>query len=149
MDKATLLTASKVELGASGNPRSDIIRLLGPALEIALHFQSFISSVSLFLCLRACSIANLTCTHILIATKILVLKAFVATKFGAFHAIIMSSNAIVSLWNSRNIQALRKKLFYEFAVFVLGGGNILFVLLFWPGWWLIAAASWGLWTLCS
>lgn len=31
-------------------------------------------------------------------------------------------------------EGLRKKLWFEFMVFVLGGGNGLFLLVFWPGW---------------
>ncbi|KAF7539601.1 hypothetical protein G7Z17_g12399 [Cylindrodendrum hubeiense] len=147
MDKASLLTASRVELGVSVNPRSDIIRLLGPALEIAFRFQSLISSVSLFLCLRAWFLATVTLANILYASKIVALQALIATKFGAFHSYTMSTRAADGVWNSKSIQKLRKKLFYEFAVFILGGGNCVFILVFWPGWWVIGGASWGVWML--
>ncbi|KAF5007076.1 hypothetical protein FDECE_6580 [Fusarium decemcellulare] len=147
MDKATLLTASKVELAVSPYPRSDIIRLLGPALEIALRFQSLVSTVSIFLCLRACFLASFTFAGVLYASKIVALKAYVATKFSAFHSFNMSSRAAVGVWNSKSVQTLRKKLWYEFAVFVLGSGNVVFLMLFWPGWWLLAGACWSVWML--
>lgn len=53
MEKATLLTASKVDLSVS-SPRSDITRLIGPALQIALRFQSLVGCVTVFLCSHAC-----------------------------------------------------------------------------------------------
>lgn len=147
MDKATLLTASRVELSVSAHPRSDIIRLLGPALEIALRFQSLVSSVSIFLCLRAWLLTSTTFAGVFYASRIVALKACVATKFSASHGFNMSSKAVVGVWNSKSIQRLRKKLWYEFAVFVLGSGNMVFLMLFWPGWWLLAGACWAVWML--
>ncbi|KAH7171396.1 hypothetical protein EDB81DRAFT_638026 [Dactylonectria macrodidyma] len=149
MDRATLLTTSKVELGVSVSPHSDVIRLLGPALEIALRFQRLLSSVTLFLCVRAWFLASLTLVNILYASRIAAVQAFVATKFGAFHCYTMSTRAANGVWNCQTVQKLRKKLFYEFAVFILGGGNCIFVVVFWPGWWVIGGASWGIWMLTS
>ncbi|KAF4981265.1 hypothetical protein FZEAL_2891 [Fusarium zealandicum] len=147
MDKATLLTASKVELNVSAHPRSDIIRLLSPALEIAFRFQSLLSSVSVFLCLRAWFLASVTFTVVAYTSKIVAFKAYVATKFSAFHSFNMSNRAVVGAWNSKGIQRLRKKIWYEFAVFVLGSGNTVFLMLFWPGWWVLAGACWTFWML--
>lgn len=147
MDKATLLTASKVELSVSAHPRSDVIRLLGPALEIALQFQSLVSSVSVFLCLRAWLLTSITFAGALYASRIVVLKACAAIKYSAPRVFNMSNKAVVGVWNSRSVQRLRKKLWYEFTVFVLGSGNMVFLMLFWPGWWLLAGVYWAVWML--
>ncbi|KAJ4257532.1 hypothetical protein NW762_008656 [Fusarium torreyae] len=147
MDKATLLTASKVDLSVSTHPRSDITRLIGPSLQIALRFQSLVGSISVFLCLHACFFASITFAAVLYASKIVTLKAFIAAKFSAFHGFNMSSQAAVGVWNSKNVQRLRKKLWYEFAVFILGSGNMVFLMLFWPGWWVLAGACWAVWML--
>ncbi|KAG6063044.1 hypothetical protein E4U16_001026, partial [Claviceps sp. LM84 group G4] len=48
-------------------------------------------------------------------------------------------------WEGRSTQALRKKLFYEIAVFVLGCGNPFIVLLFWPGWLIVGGLAFVLW----
>jgi hypothetical protein len=146
MDKATLLTASKVDLSVS-TPRSDITRLVGPALQIALRFQSFVGCVTVFLCFHACFFASITFAGVLYASKTVTLNAFVAAKFSAFLSFNMSTQAVASAWNSKNVQRLRNKLFYEFAVFILGSGNIIFLMLFWPGWWLLAGACWAFWML--
>ncbi|KAH7241838.1 hypothetical protein BKA59DRAFT_214379 [Fusarium tricinctum] len=146
MDKATLLTASKVDLSVS-TPRSDITRLIGPALQIALRFQSLVGCVTVFLCSHACFFASITFAGLLHASKTVTLNAFVAARFSAFLSFNMSTQAVASAWNSKNIQRLRSKLFYEFAVFILGSGNMIFLMLFWPGWWVLAGACWAFWTL--
>ncbi|KAK7408540.1 hypothetical protein QQX98_009301 [Neonectria punicea] len=147
MDKTTFLTASIVELGASVNPRSDIIRLLGPALETAFRFQSLISSLSLFVCVQAWFLASVALVNVLYASKILALQASIATKAGAFHGYAMSNRAAAGIWNSRAIQKLRKKLWDEFALFILGSGNTVITVFFWPGWWVLGGASLSLWLL--
>ncbi|RDA89876.1 hypothetical protein CP533_6656 [Ophiocordyceps camponoti-saundersi (nom. inval.)] len=56
----------------------------------------------------------------------------------------MSSHmgVVATVWQSRSVQLIRARLFYEFALFILGGGNILFLLLFWPGWLVIGLVLW-------
>lgn len=147
MDKVALLTASKVEPGASINPRSDITRLLVPTLALVLRFQSIIGSVSVFICLRAYLLASAVFAGALSATRIVAFQAIVTAKLGAFHGFTMSSKTISDLWNSRSVQTVRRKVFYEFAVFILGTGNVMIVLLFWPGWWLLAGIFWVVWKL--
>ncbi|KAG8673353.1 hypothetical protein FPOAC2_06796 [Fusarium poae] len=147
MDKATLLTASKVDLSVPTYPRSNITRLIGPSLQIALRFQSLVGSISIFLCLRVCYVASITFASVLYASKTVTFKAFVAAKFSAFHSFNMSSQALASAWNSKKVQRLRNKIWYEFAVFVLGSGNLIFLMLFWPGWWVLAGAGWAGWML--
>ncbi|KAF5018239.1 hypothetical protein F66182_9802 [Fusarium sp. NRRL 66182] len=147
MDKATLLTASKVDLSVATHPRSDITRLIGPALQIALRFQSLVGSITVFLCLHACFLASTASATTLYASKIVILNVFIATKFSVYHGFNMSSRAAVGIWNSKNIQKLRRKLWYEFAVFILGSGNLIFLMLFWPGWWVLAGACWAFWML--
>lgn len=41
-------------------------------------------------------------------------------------------------------ERLRHKLYFEVVVFVLGGGNGVFLLLFWPGW-IVVWVLWMVW----
>lgn len=59
----------------------------------------------------------------------------------------MSSKAVADLWESPTLRLVRNRLFYEFAVFILGGGNAIILLLFWPGWLLVGAVLWAAWQL--
>ncbi|GAO17344.1 hypothetical protein UVI_02038640 [Ustilaginoidea virens] len=60
----------------------------------------------------------------------------------------MSAHAAAGLREAKPARSLRKKLFYEFAVFILGSGNPLLLMLLWPGWLVVAALSFALWTWC-
>lgn len=46
-------------------------------------------------------------------------------------------------------ESLRKKLLYEFADFVLGSGNSLVLLVFWPGWIVVGGGVWGVKWVCG
>lgn len=43
---------------------------------------------------------------------------------------------------------MRKKLFDEFAFFILGGGHRVILMLFWPGWWVLVLA-WAAYRFCG
>lgn len=54
----------------------------------------------------------------------------------------MSIEAVAYVWNSPTVRLVRNRLFHEFAVFILGGGNALILCVFWPGWLLFGLAFW-------
>jgi len=45
----------------------------------------------------------------------------------------------------RASEPLRQKLFFEFMVFVLGGGYGILLILLWPGWIVVGTFALGLW----
>ncbi|ETS06706.1 hypothetical protein M419DRAFT_69919 [Trichoderma reesei RUT C-30] len=147
MDKVTLLTSSRLEPTAGFRPHSSIIVALGSlltvaALPLALEYQARLarlcSSISLryysFFISRALLLAS-SC-----AGKHLLSHALFASQSFLTHASAMFSKTVVDFWQSRRIQKIRAKLFYEFAVFILGCGNAFFLLVFWPGWIFLGAA---------
>lgn len=145
MDKGSLLAASKVEPLVSINPRSTVIGRLWPALAFAVRFQYMISSFSSFLYIQTYFVASLAVVNALYASRFLAIQAYIATRFGAFHGFNMSAKALADFWDAKTTRMLRKKLFYEFAVFILGSGNPIILLLFWPGWLVVGGASFALW----
>lgn len=147
MDKVTILTASRVEPGISITPRSraGIITALGPALQYAGHLQSILSSASTFLCLHAYFLASVIFATALYASEVVAFQAYIATKFGALHGLAMSHKIVLEAWKSKRAQAVRDKLFHEFAVFILGSGNPVILMVFWPGWFVIGGTSLALW----
>jgi len=40
-------------------------------------------------------------------------------------------------------------MFFEFAVFILGGGNQVILIVFWPGWIVVGGGVWGMWMVCG
>ncbi|PNY26799.1 Uncharacterized protein TCAP_03278 [Tolypocladium capitatum] len=145
MDKISLLTASQVGPGVSLNPHSTIIGRLGLTLAFAAHFQRLLGSFSDVVCPQAFFVAKLALAYALYASRLLAVSAFIATKLGAFHGLSTSSKAVSHLWDSRTVRLVRTRLFFEFIVFILGGGNSIILLLFWPGWPLVGGAFWALW----
>ncbi|KAG5979413.1 hypothetical protein E4U55_005189 [Claviceps digitariae] len=73
---------------------------------------------------------------------------FSACERGLEKGLSMSAPATAGLWEAKSTEALRKKLFYEFAVFVLGCGNPVILLLLWPGWLIVGGLVFALWRYC-
>lgn len=134
MDKVSILTASRVEPSVLPLSHAAILANLSPAVRSAIRLQSLLLAVSLQVLFRG---------YIAAATTLW------ASRFVAGHAAWASGSLIKNAWKSKQVVAVRDKVFFEFATFVLGSGNGLFVMLFWPGWWVLGAASWGLWTVCG
>jgi len=47
-----------------------------------------------------------------------------------------------SAWDSKPVRRLRKKVEFEFFVLLLGCGNTLFLMVFWPGWIPLGCLGW-------
>ncbi|KAI9163879.1 hypothetical protein HJFPF1_05509 [Paramyrothecium foliicola] len=145
MDGA-IITASRVEPAVPFNPSSDLIAILGPTVRYAGYVQAVIQSLSIFLVLQAYALASITFATALYASRFIAFQAYLATKFGAFHAYLASAKAASEVYRSKTLKMLRRKLFFEFAVFVLGGsGNAMILMIFWPGWLVIGGASYAVW----
>lgn len=147
MDKVSLLTASRLEPTVGIRPHSTVIVRLGRAFAIPLQLHHRFKHISLFICLQT----YLTSHALFIATsyacKHLLFYAFVTAAFLLKHGFAMSAKAVCDIWDSRSVQKVRARLFYEFAVFILGCGNAMFLVLFWPGWLLVGGAWFALWRL--
>lgn len=152
MDKVDILTASRVEPSVpplSQHHHATIISRLGPTLAYAAHFQNLVGSLSVFLCWRAYLLTCVSLAQAYYATRFLAFYALMGTKLGALYGAAVSSRAAVAVWDMKTTQMLRDKLFYEFALFILGAGNGVFLLVLWPGWIVIAGASFVLWQMCG
>ncbi|KAJ3478570.1 hypothetical protein NLG97_g8544 [Lecanicillium saksenae] len=151
MDKVDILTASRVEpsVPLSQHHHATIISRLGPTLAYAVHFQNIIGSLSVFLCWRAYLFASFSLARAYYATRFLAFYAFMGTKMGAVYGATASGRAVANVWDMKTTRMLRDKLFYEFALFILGAGNVMFLLVLWPGWIVIGGAFFILWQMCG
>ncbi|KAL7912665.1 hypothetical protein GGI35DRAFT_476502 [Trichoderma velutinum] len=143
MDKVTLLTASRLEPTVVIRPHSTVVARLGRTFAIPLQLHHRFKHISLFICLQSYFISY----ALLISTRYACFYAFVASAFILKHAFTMSSKAIVDVWDSKSIQKVRARIFYEFAVFILGCGNAIFLFVFWPGWLILGGTFFALWQL--
>ncbi|KAK1984671.1 hypothetical protein LZ30DRAFT_747711 [Colletotrichum cereale] len=134
MNKVAILTSSTHEPGAGIRQRSDLVALLGPTFTLALRFQRLVAVASSLLFVYGHLLATTTLTSTVVATRLLAAHAFLL--LNATTSALRRSLRLA--WNSKNVIKLRKKFFMEFATTILGpGGNMLIVLVFWPGWMLI------------
>ncbi|KZL63807.1 hypothetical protein CI238_12439 [Colletotrichum incanum] len=131
MNKVAILTSSTHEPGVTIRQRSDLIALFGPTFNLAVRFQRLVAVASSLLFVYGHLLATTTLTSTVVATRLLV-----AHSFYFFNAAALALRKSLRLaWNSKEIRRLRKKFFMEFATTILGpGGNMLIVLVFWPGW---------------
>ncbi|KXH69032.1 hypothetical protein CSAL01_07474 [Colletotrichum salicis] len=134
MNKVALLTSSKHEPGVTIRQSSDLIAVFGPAFDIAVRFQRLVALASSLLFLYTHLLATSALTSAVIATRLFAILSLSALK----KTTMAARRSLGHVWDSKQIQKLRKKFFMEFATTILGpGGNMLIVMVFWPGWLLI------------
>ncbi|KAH7410984.1 hypothetical protein BKA64DRAFT_370063 [Cadophora sp. MPI-SDFR-AT-0126] len=125
------------------------ISLLSPALRhsfyLASTFQRLLSTTTLFLFLRTYLLSLLVLQNSLYLSQVLLLKASYASLLLARNSLALTKNMGRMGWKAT--EGLRRKLWYEFMVFVLGGGNGLILLVFWPGW-IVLLCLYGAWLAC-
>lgn len=149
MDKVTLLTASRLEPTVALRPHSTLIVGLGKAFALSLQLHHRLLNVFLFICLQSYLISHALLAAASYTCKHLLFYAFIASAFILKHAFAMSTKAIFDIWDSKSVQNIRARIFYEFAVFILGCGNAMFLLIFWPGWLLLAGLCFAAWKLAG
>ncbi|KAL7795123.1 hypothetical protein V8C37DRAFT_408813 [Trichoderma ceciliae] len=147
MDRLTLLTASRLEPTVTFRPHSTVIVRLGRAFALLLQLHHRFQHISLFICTQSYFVSCALLIGTLYVCKHLLFYAFAASAFIFKHGFAMSTKTIFHVWDSRRVQRVRARLFYEFAVFILGCGNAMFIVLFWPGWLLLGGACFALWQL--
>lgn len=144
-----ILAASTMEPNVALRQGSKRISIAGHVLEFALQSQRAIRSLSQYLFLRTYFAVSFVVYYVLFITQIFTFQSYLASRFVAFKTTSTLKSMCRAVWSSRKIKRLRKQIEFEFFVLILSpSGNNLFLLVFWPGWLLIAAAIWAL-SLCS
>jgi hypothetical protein len=132
MDRVTVLTRSS-HIDHPDIPISTVQSVLAPAFANVIHIQRLLSSVSVSLLLHAWVAARLT----MWAGRLCVVQAWLATSLG----LNLSGRAAAGAWSSHYMKAIRKRAERDFACFILGSGNGIFLMLFWPGWWILGGTA--------
>ncbi|ORY59683.1 uncharacterized protein BCR38DRAFT_488702 [Pseudomassariella vexata] len=121
----------------------DIFSILEPTIAFALQFQQLLSNGSLSVFVRTCAIAS----DLLRVSRIVAAQSLCETKCVLANIVALSKNAGLAAWNTKAVRRWRKKMEHEFFTFALGCGNVLCLMLFWPGWWLLGIAIFAAWSL--
>jgi len=120
--------------------------LLGPLLSHALRFQQVLSSATCLLFLRTYFAARVIATALLLASRVIAFRAFITSRFFAVGITGLSQRWLRSFWSSSRSRRFRKNLERELYYLFLGPlGNALFLMVFWPGWLLLAVIIRAVW----
>lgn len=107
-----------------------------PIIEYASQCLQLLSSLLIFTAAKSrIIVAQLACSGFFVAQQ-----TVMASRSVLANTAQLSQNATLAVWESSQVRRLRKKLELEFFTFILGCGNVLCVMMFWPGWWLLALA---------
>lgn len=129
---------------------SNILSILSPALTQSLYlaavFQRLLSTTTLFVAIRAYFISLILLRQSFYASQILLLQSYWATILLSRRSLAAVKSVVKMSWKAT--ESIRRKLFFEFMVFILGGGYGLCLILLWPGW-LVIGGTWMLYRVCS
>jgi hypothetical protein len=131
---------------------SDVPSFLSPAfshsLYLAVVFQRLLSTTTVFVLFRAYLLSALLLRQSFYAAQILLVQSAYASALLAQQIVRAATQTLTLSW--RATTPLRKKLVFEFMVFVLGaGGNNIILLVFWPGWLVVGPGVWGVMWACG
>ena len=147
MDKVAILAAPTSKPSVALPQRSGLPSTLRPVLRLALRVQLVVSTVTALFFTRFFAASTVTLAALLFATKVLLVHGYALALWTGLQLAVAARGLAMMAWNSKSVRRLRKKLEYEFFVLILGpGGNALFLMIFWPGWLIAAAALWTLWS---
>jgi hypothetical protein len=125
----------------------DLLKLLSPALThslyLATNFQRLLGTTALFVMFRAYYLSTILLRQSFYATQLLLLQSYYASALLSKHVFSTTKQTLKAGW--KVAKPLREKLFFEFMVFVLGGGNGMLLVIFWPGWIVVGCVAWGIW----
>jgi len=140
-----ILAASTTEPKVGLPHGSHRVPITSQVLGFAFQTQQAVRSLSQYLFLRAYFAVSFVVYYVVFVTQILTSQTYLASRFAAARTASTIKSTYLTIWNSRKLRRLRKRLEFEFFVLILSpSGNNLFLMVFWPGWLLIAAAVWAL-----
>ena len=116
------------------------------SLYLATVFQRTLSTTyttTLFLASRASMLSLQLLKQISYASLVLALRIYYTVSMILAELWTRGSRAVEMGWKAS--EPLRQKLFFEFMVFVLGGGYGLLLIVLWPGWIVVGMLALGFW----
>ncbi|KAI0889494.1 uncharacterized protein GGS22DRAFT_136 [Annulohypoxylon maeteangense] len=131
LSKIAIIAAQTKESRSTSQQSFSIATVFTPMLMTILRCQQLLGIATLSLHRQACWLV----WQIFQICSIIANKAHGVLRGAQYHAVVM----IRTVWEARFLQSLRKKIAFElFTLFLGAGGNSLCLLLFWPGWWVVA-----------
>ncbi|KAG9233097.1 hypothetical protein BJ875DRAFT_58687 [Amylocarpus encephaloides] len=127
------------------SPSMQPLSSISPTLTMSLYLATtllprLLSTTTLFLLLRVYILSHLILLHSYYTLAILAIQSYYASVVLLRQGWWLSKGG--ARWAWRGSGGLRKKLWFEFATFVLGNGNGILLIVFWPGWIVVGGVVW-------
>lgn len=120
--------------------KSDLVHQYAIELGPALRYSDAVGSALFIFAQQFFQLNRLALTYLLFGCNVFALQTFLLTKDLAVRSTTALGKMAWSAWDSKQGRRLRKKLEFEFFVLILGCGNSLCLVIFWPGWILVGLA---------
>ncbi len=146
-----LLAASRsAPRGVSLSQQSNVISTIYPLVNSAVQFQALLGAAAIHLVIRTYFAATILAAASWWASKNIVWKSLLLSRIIAARVLFLTRRLTWTVWDSKQCRRLRKRLEFELFVLILGpSGNALLLMIFWPGWPMLAFLGWGFWQLTS
>ncbi|CAN8102025.1 unnamed protein product [Discula destructiva] len=148
---STATIQESAELSSSSSIReqqSELVHRYALELGSAFRYSAQLNSALFVFAQRFLQINRVALAHLLFGFNIAALQTLLIARELATMAVTALSQIARGAWNSKQSRRLRKKLEFEFFVLILGTGNGIILLVFWPGWILIGLV-YLIYLLCS
>ncbi|OTB01061.1 hypothetical protein M426DRAFT_223280 [Hypoxylon sp. CI-4A] len=131
ISKVAIIAAPTREPCATIKPGSNIARIFTPTLLILFQCQQLLREALRVSYIHAYWSARIVFqASQIIAGLVCIILGSVQYGVGALGW---------TIWQTRSAKRWRKKIAFEFVALMLGsGGNAVCLILFWPGWWILA-----------
>ncbi|KAI0596783.1 hypothetical protein F4775DRAFT_278607 [Biscogniauxia sp. FL1348] len=142
LPKIAIMASRSKEPAAATQQSSDIITVLGPAVELVLRGRQYLGATSILLLFQIpyYVLGYLLASQIVASQLILASIRLLSTISASLKRIGSAA------WNAKSTRRFRKKLEFEFFTLILSsGGNCLCLMMFWPGWWILGITGLILW----
>ncbi|KAG9245215.1 hypothetical protein BJ878DRAFT_31258 [Calycina marina] len=110
---------------------------LPPLSRPVYLMQTFLRTTTVFLFFRSYTMSLLLFRQSVYASQIVVLQSWYAASAMVQTLYTRGKEIAWAAW--KVTERLRQKLFFEFMVFILGGGYAFLLVLLWPGWIVVGA----------
>lgn len=134
---STSYTGASTESSMSIRHQTDLVHRYALEFGPTLRYSNALSSALFITAQQLFQINRIALTYLLFGCNIAALQTFLVTKELATMSVAALSKLAWGAWNSKQSRRLRKKLEFEFFVLILGSGNGIILMVFWPGWILV------------
>lgn len=118
--------------------KTELINNYALELGSAFHYSAAFRTALIIFAQHFFRVNHAVFSYLVFGGTIAALQTYLVTRDLTMRSAAALSRVASTAWNSRPVRRLQKKVEFEFFVLILGCGNNFCLVVFWPGWILIA-----------